>query len=147
MRMKKIIVALLLLLASFAAAAQNTTNIPVTLLPSLARSATTVTTVDQTNTSFTKVSVIINVSAYTSGNYTPHIEAKDPVSGVYYDLLVGSAINTTSTSGPVVLYVGAGVLATPNVAAAAPLPRTWRLRMAGASSPVMTFSVGAFLGN
>lgn len=145
--MKKILSALLLFLAAFAAHAQNTVNLPVTLAASAARTTTTFNTADQTNTSFTKLSVIINVSAYTSGTYTPHIQAKDPVSGLYYDLLVGAGISGVTSAGLVVLTVGTGILAVPNVASQMFLPRTWRLQLIGTASPSMTLSVGAFLGN
>lgn len=117
-------------------------NIPVSLMPSATRSTTPITTADLTNDAFTRIHVIINVSTYTSGNYTPKIQGKDPVSGQYYDILVGPAISAT---GVTVLKVGPGLVPLLNGTAQDVLPRTWRLRFDGVSTPSMVFSVGAFL--
>lgn len=112
------------------------------LLASAARTAATVSSADQTNPQWHSVQVIINVSAYTSGSYTPTIQGKDPVSGNYYTLLTGAALSGTGTT---VLSVGPGVTAATNTAAGLYLPRTWRITFAGAATPSMTFSVGAVL--
>lgn len=123
--------------------AQNATNLPVIVLPSTAQTAATITTVDQTNTYWRTGVFFVNVSAYTSGNYTPHIQSKDPVSGTYVDLLVGTAISAT---GITIMDIGYPS-AIPNVSTPAILPRTWRFELVGASTPIMTISVGAVLGN
>lgn len=136
-----IVLAIVLAGAGLAYAQQR--NLPVTVLASAARTATTVTSADQVNDSWSSAHVIINVSAYTSGNYTPKVQAKDPVSGTYYDLCVGTAISAT---GITLLKVGPGFAASPNAICGDMLPRVWRISLAGASTPVMTFSVGAFLG-
>lgn len=115
--------------------------LPVTLLPSAARTAASVNTPDQTNCCWHGIYVIINTSAFTAGTYTPTIQGKDPVSGTYYTILTGAAINGT---GLVVLKVLPGITAATNVAVLDALPRTWRLSLAG-SSASMTFSVGAYL--
>lgn len=119
-------------------------NLPVTLLTSSARTATTVSTADQTNDTWNRVQVIINVSSFTSGTYTPKVQGKDPVSGTYYDLLVGPAIGAT---GATVLKIGPGFAPIANGVAGDMLPRVWRVTLAGAATPSMTFSVGAFLGD
>lgn len=141
--MKRILFALVALLIGASAFAQNTTNLPVTLFASAART-TSATTADQSNTAWHRIQLLVNVTVAASGTYTPHIQGKDPVSGGYYDILVGNAISTT---GMTVLTVGPGVLALPNAASQQFLPRTWRVQMVGASTPSMTFSVGAVLGN
>lgn len=117
-------------------------NLATQILPSAARTATPVDSVDQTNSGWRGVHVIINVTAYTSGTYTPYIQAKDPVSGTYYSILVGPAISAT---GLTVLKIYPGMATIANGASADFLPRIWRVRFVGASSPSMTFSVGAFL--
>jgi hypothetical protein len=53
------------------------------------------------------LSVILDVTATTTGALTVSIDAKDPVSGKYYNLLTGAAVTTVSTNrytvGPSVL--------------------------------------------
>jgi hypothetical protein len=132
------------LLFSGAAIAQlpQNPNVAISLLPSAARTAATVVTADQINPQWNRAHVIINVSAYTSGTYTATIQGKDPVSGVYYTVLTGPAISAT---GITVLKVGPGFAPLPNAGAGDMLPQTWRVSLAGASTPSMTFSVSAFL--
>jgi hypothetical protein len=131
---------LTLLLACGSAWAQSP-NLSGIVIPSAATSAATVNSPDISNLNYRGAHIIINVSAYTSGNYTPKIQAKDPVSGGYYDLLVGPAISAT---GMTVLKIYPGSATSPNGAAADFLPRTWRVQLNGASTPSMTFSVGYF---
>jgi hypothetical protein len=133
--MKTLFRLVLLCLLTLPAFAQNLQG---TILPSLARSATTVTSADQINVQWKGGHFIVNVSAYTSGNYTPTIQGKDPISGNYYTVLAGPAINSTSTT-VLLVYPGSAATAT---GANNFLPRTWRVSLAGASTPVMTFSVG-----
>lgn len=137
--MKRISVLLVSLGLAFSALAQNLSS---TILPSLARTATTVVSPDQVNVQWTGATIVINVSARTSGTYTPTIQGKDPVSGNYFTLLVGSGISSTGTTA---LTVGKGVTAATNVSAGTPLPKTWRISLAGTATPSMTFSVGASL--
>jgi hypothetical protein len=139
-----LLIVLAIVLAGASLAEAQDRNLPVTVLASAARSAATVSASDQINNTWSRVHVIINVSAYTSGNYTPKVQGKDPVSGNYYDLCVGTAISAT---GLTVLKVGPGFGAVANSVCADMLPRTWRVTLAGASTPSMTFSVGAFLGD
>lgn len=139
--MKKIILAALLAV-SLSASAQQLGNLSGTLLSSSARTATSVVTPDQTNPQWRGGHFIINVSAYTRGTYTPTIQAKDPASGTYYPILIGSAISSTGTT---VLKVYPGITAVANGATSDILPRTWRLSFAGTSTPTMTFGVGMFL--
>lgn len=122
--------------------AQFSSNAGFTLLSSAARTATTVTTGEccaNSQSVWTQIHAVINVSVYTAGSYTPKIQGKDPVSGNFYDLLVGSAINSTGTT---VLKVGPGLAPSANASAQDILPRIWRMTFSGASSPNMTFSVG-----
>lgn len=112
------------------------------LLASQSYTATTVATNDQTNASYHGLTLVINVSAYTSGTYTPVIQGKDPVSGAYFTLLTGPAIGATGTT---VLTVYPGITATANSSAATILPQTWRLILNGATTPVMTLNATALL--
>lgn len=120
----------------------NTTNIPVTLIASGVQNTTPINTADQTNVYWHGVTVVINVSAFTAGTYTPHLQGKDNVSGVYYDMLVGPAIGATGTT---VLRVYPGMTPIANQANGDVLPRTWRLQLVGATGQNMTLSVGAIL--
>ena len=140
--MHRLVGLLLALILAFSALAQNGQNLPATVLPSLARTATTVLSPDQVNVQWTGATIIIDVSARTSGTYTPTIQGKDPASGNYFTLLVGSAISSTGTTA---LNVGKGLTAVANAAAGVPLPRTWRISLTGTATPSMTFSVGAVL--
>lgn len=113
-------------------------NIGGSLLASGARTATA-SSPDTANVSGRGVHVIIVISAYTSGTWTPTIQGKDPVSGNYYTLLTGAGLTGTGTT---VLKVYPGITASANVAASDIVPRTWRVQVAGSASPVATFSVG-----
>ncbi len=135
----KSVVAALALCAAFAFAQFNG---QVQALPAGAYTATTVTGATQINQSWTSAQVIINVTSYSSGNYTPHIQGIDR-DGTAYDILVGSAISSTGTT---VLHIGAGVLALPNVSAQTILPIRWRVQLIGASSPSMSVVVNANMG-
>lgn len=141
--MKKILAALLLVGMLLAPAyGQQSGNVAATILPSAVHNTAQISSADQTNCCWNALHVIVNISTWTTGNYTPKIQAKDPVSGNYYDLLVGPALSSTGTT---VLKIGAGFVPTANASAADFLPKTWRVQMNGASTPSMTFSVGAFL--
>ncbi len=140
--MKNILVGMLFAVSALCFGQVNTGNLPAQIIASGARTAATVNSGDQTNSQWHRAHIIINVSAYTSGNYTPHIQGKDPVSGTYYDILVGTAIAST---GITILKVGPGFGSIPNGATADMLPQAWRVQLIGVSTPSMTFSVGAFL--
>lgn len=118
------------------------TNTASTPLPSATYTVTTVNSGDQVNSSYRGLHIIVSVATATSGTYTPHIQGKDPVSGVYYDILVGSAISATGTT---VLKVYPGIAVLANGAASDILPQTWRVQLIGASTPSMVLSVEAYL--
>lgn len=124
--------------------AQANANLGITLLASAARTATPINTADQVNLSWRGAHIIINVSAYTTGTYTPTIQGKDPVTGNYYTLLAGAALSGTGTT---IMRVYPGLTAAANVTANDFLPRTWRVTFMGSATPAMTFSVGGFLAN
>ncbi len=102
----------------------------------------TVNSADFKNESYRGGHFIVNVSGFTSGTYTPHIQGKDPVYGTYYDVLVGPPISATGTT---ILKVYPGLSAIANGSASDILPATWRVQMIGASSPNMALSVTAYL--
>lgn len=137
--MKRILAALLLALAACAAWGQSNTQ--GTLIPSAAYTAT-VNSNDQDNAYYHGVTVVINVTVATAGNFTCTIQGKDPVSGNYYTILASGAISTVSTT---VLKVFPGIAASANAAAQDILPRIWRLTCVGAASPNLTFSAGFML--
>ena len=136
--MKKIALFVALLLVGVGAFAQQ--SIKGTLLPSAARTATA-NSADISNPVNRGVHVIINVSAYTSGTFTPRIQGKNPITGVYYDILAG---NTISSTGVTVLKVYPGIAAVANGSASDAIPGTWRFQMTGAATPSATFSAGYF---
>lgn len=117
----------------------NTTYTP---LPQATQTATTVNSPVQMNYNYRGGHFIINVVTATSGTYTPHIQAQDDSSGIWYDILVGSAI---SASGITILKVYPGIGAIANGTANDILPKTWRIQLVGASTPNMVISVDAYL--
>ena len=137
--MKKLFLALLLV--SGVAFGQATNKI-VSPLVSAVQTATTVNSADQGNFYFQCAHFVVNVSAYTSGNYTPHIQGKDAVAGIYYDILVGPAISATGTT---ILKVCPGISPLANGASNDMLPGGWRVQLAGAATPSMTISVDALM--
>jgi hypothetical protein len=113
-----------------------------TILASAART-TDPTIADQTNAGYRGVHLIINVTAITATpSVVPTIKGKDPVSGSYYSLLVGTAITAT---GMTVLKVAPGITPVANGAAADYLPATWTVTMVHGDSDSITYSVGAVL--
>ena len=115
-------------------------NHDLTLLVSAARTAS-VNTPDQSNPVSRGVHVIIDVTAYPgAASVVPTLQGKDPVSGKYYDLLVGSAIVATGTT---VLKLYPGLAASAAVAASDILPTTWRVKLVHADGDSITYSVGA----
>lgn len=123
-------------------AAAQLQNLAVQILPSAARTDAEVVSVDQTNSGWRGAHVIVNVSAYTSGTYTLYVQGKDPVSGTYYNILGGTALSATGIS---IYKIYPGISTIVNGSASDILPRIWRVRFVGASSPSMTFSVGAVM--
>lgn len=117
-------------------------NVIGTLFSSAARTATA-SSADVTNLSYRGVHVIINVTAYASGTWTPTLEGKDPVSGNYYTICTGTVISSVGLS---VFKVYPGVFAASqnDPVCLDFVPRTWRVTMTGASTPSSTFSVGYF---
>ena len=106
-------------------------------LPSLARSAT-VNSADIANNQWCGATIFVNISAYTSGTWTPSIQVKDPLSGNYSTVLTGTALSAT---GLTVLTVYPAIPAVANTSANGILPTIWRVVMTGATTPVATFSV------
>lgn len=136
--MKLLKLALLIGLAAFAfnASAQNRGT---TIFPSAARTNTSLNSADQVNSAGNGVTCVLDTTAYTSGNVTLTIQGKDGTSGKYYTLLAGAAVSSVSTN---VYSVCRGCPATANVSANAQLPVAWRVSIAGAATPVSTYSVG-----
>jgi len=115
-------------------------NVEVTVLASAARTST-ISSADQTNHNGRGVRVYVNVTAVAA---TPSIvvtvEGKDPVSGVYTEILASAAITGT---GMTVLAVYPGCAAVANAVANVALPRTWRVTATHADTDSITYSVGA----
>lgn len=117
-------------------------NSNFTLLASAARVAD-VNTADQVNHGARGVHVIIDVTLDpASASFTPTIQGKDPLSGKYYDLLVGNAITATGTT---VLKIYPGIVALANAAANDILPRDWRVKLVHVDGDTITYSVGVQL--
>lgn len=73
---------------------------------------------------------------------TPTIQGFDPILGVWYNILVGAAINTATTT---VLRVFPGATNVANSVANDILPPTWRINIAVANSDTLTYGISAFL--
>lgn len=146
--MKRIRYLLLALLAACSVAAAQS-NIIGTLLASANRTSTTASS-DVTNTSTRGAHIIITVTAYTSGVWTPVVQGKDPVSGNYYNIASGPGITGTGTT---IMKIYPGIMSQQEADSLNGigtvyndfLPRTWRVQMQGGATPNATFSVG-YLG-
>ncbi len=79
-----------------------------------------------------------------AASITPTIRAKDPVSGKYYDLLVGAAIAAVGTT---ILKIGPALTAAANLVANDFIPRSWNFEMAVADTDSITYSVVAQLSD
>lgn len=119
------------------------TNPPVavTVAASAARTST-FTQADQTNTGYTGIRFMVNVTVISGAGITPKLQGKDPVSAAYFDVLVGSVITTTGMN---VLKVEPGIGQVANGAAADHLPLTWRVVVTHGDGASVTYSVGAVL--
>jgi hypothetical protein len=144
---KLMLVLFVALLWSGVSFAQSQSNATGTVLPSASYTAATVNSQDMSNTNWRGGHFTFNVTAFISGTYTPHIQGKDPVSGVYYDILLATGGNVLSANGITVLKVYPGVGAIAGGATNDILPSTWRVQLIGASTPSMTLSVGFNLDN
>lgn len=116
-------------------------NNNVTVLASAARTTAT-DSAAQVNYSNRGAHFIINVTAYTAGSITPSIQGQDPVSGEWYDVLVGLAMVAT---GIQILKIYPGIGEIVNGAASDILPRDWRVHIAVSTADSVTYSVGATL--
>lgn len=114
-------------------------NVGLTALSSAARTAST-NSADLTNYNGLGGHFIIDVTSITDTPIiTPTIQGKCPVSGEYYDILVGSPISTVGTN---VLKVHPGITGLANAAANDILPRTFRLSVAHTDADSITYSIG-----
>lgn len=77
--------------------AQNYANEEITILPSVARAASAVTS-DQINVQgISALTVVIDSTVIGTATLTVSIDGKDKASGKYYNLLTGAAISTNGT--------------------------------------------------
>ncbi len=85
---------------------------------------------------------IIDVTVGATLSITPTIDAFDPASGKWYNILTGVAITATGTT---VLRVYPGVTAAANVAVSDVLPPVWRMVMTHGNANAATYTVGVRL--
>lgn len=110
-----------------------------TILASAART-TTQTSDDYVVPYSHSLRLVINVTSITSTpSMTVTIAGKTPL-GVYFSVLVSSAITATGTT---VLKIGPGIGQVANAAAADELPQTWRVTVTAADADSATYSVEA----
>jgi hypothetical protein len=103
---------------------------------------TTQTQVDQTNTNYRGIKVVLDMTTVGAGSVTLTIQGKDPTSGKYFTLLAGAAVTTNVTN---VYTVYPGLTAVANVTANDVLPNTWRILVTANNANPATYSVGASL--
>lgn len=138
--MKRLLLLLALVSGLAIAQVQNFWGIAIS---SAARTSAQVNSSDLTGSNFSGVHVVMNVSAYTSGNCTPKVQAPiTPGNATYYDLLVGTAMSATGTQ---VIKVYPGIVASANASASDFLPVSWRVQVNCASTPSMTYSVNYYV--
>jgi len=145
--MKRLLLAALLVAFTSLAAAQSNPNQCFNVLPSAARTAAAVNSNTLSNGSWRGVTLILNVTAFTSGQYILNVQAPIPATPtVFYTILASTAVATT-VGMPLIFTVYPGITASNNVTANAILPRSWRVNLAGTSTPSMTFSIDACYAN
>jgi hypothetical protein len=135
---------LALLLCAMPAIAQTgnpTQNNSLVLQAATAQTSAFFVTADQANCCWQTGTIIINVTAWTSGVYIPTVDMKDPASGAYVTVLFGDPI---AGPGIYIMDIGPMYLARAN-RSSRPLPQTWRMSFTGTLVPSMTFSIGVFL--
>ena len=113
-----------------------------TLLASAARTATTNSTT-QTNRNWKGLHCVINVTAHGGGlGIDPRIQGFAPLTGVFYDILVGTTIAAT---GIIVIKVYPGIGEIAGGAASDILPYQWRFQMTALDGASHTYQVEAQL--
>ena len=123
----------------------NPINSTSSLVALSAAAAATYTSDDQLNENSKGVRVFFDVTTATAASVVLTIQAKDPVSGKYVDLLSSAAVTSTGTTA---YTVYPGVTVASNVALSAPLGRTWRVKVVvsdNAGTAAVTGTVGATL--
>jgi hypothetical protein len=115
---------------------------PVTVYASAARTATP-TAVTVGCGPNRGLHLVIDVTAITaSPSVVPTIDGYDPLSGIYYNLLTGSAITGTGTT---ILKIYPGIATVANGAASDVVPETIRITMTHADADSISYSVAAHL--
>lgn len=108
------------------------------ILPSAAR--TTLQTTGDIDTGGSPfLNVVVDITAYTSGNITVTIQGKDTASGKYYTLLASAALGAVATTR---LKVGPQITAAANTIAQDYLPAFIRIAVAVADATPITYSIG-----
>lgn len=110
-----------------------------TVFASEARTDTTRNSQDFINQKGRSAIITIDITARTSGTNTYTVQGKDGTSGKYFTVLASTALNSTGTT---VLRVGPSLTAAGNTIANDNMPMVWRVSVAGAATPIMTYSVG-----
>ena len=85
------------------------------------------------------VRVTVDITAITAGSLTVEIDAYDPASGTYENLLTSAALAAAAVT---VLTVYPAAVVTANVSANGNLPANWRIKWTIATGPV-TATIGA----
>lgn len=108
------------------------------ILPSAARTTLQATgDMDTGGSQF--LNVVVDITAYTSGNITVTIQGKDTASGKYYTLLTSAALGAAATTR---LKVGPTITAAANTIAQDYLPAFVRISVAVADATSITYSIG-----
>lgn len=119
---------------------RQTGNVDGTALASAVRAAQ-INSADLVNYNCRGVIVFLNVTAASgTGGLTLRIQAKDPISGAYGNLLSASAAVVATGMSIYLLYPGGASGGTQGVTG--PLPRTWRISMNVGDASNYTYSVG-----
>lgn len=108
----------------------------------VAAAAGTYTSANQINENSRGVRVTIDVTAVGTTSVVFTVQAYDPASGTYLDLVSSAAVTTISTT---TLTVYPGATAAANATVSLPLGRIWRVKavVTGASSAVTATVCGA----
>jgi len=122
-------------------------NTQIVLFPSVARvTQGSVPSADIDNTEdYQSAIIVIDVTADpASASVVFTVQGKDLLSGVYYPILVTSAVTATGTK---ILHVGDGTADINNISVGTRLPRVWRIDAVHADTDSITYSIGADLSS
>jgi hypothetical protein len=114
------------------------------LLPQAVHTELSIISSDQFNYSWRGVVLIVTAADWVSGSYTPTLQAKDPATDTYYDLLSAPSLDCNCIN-QMVIYPG--IAENGGISVNTILPYIWRVKLVSEDTPNMKISIGYSLIN